>query len=93
MRVSRIDQDSAAPINPFQRLRDVHPICSKNNDVALGRLLFRASDGAWAKISDKFSQRLRTSGVGCDYGVTGVNQMAARSYPLRYGTYKTQFHD
>ena len=58
----------------------------KNNDVALGCLLLRPSDGAWTEISDKISQCLRTSGIGYDDGVTSRYQMTAKraSYVYRH---------
>jgi hypothetical protein len=55
MRVRRIDQNSATPIDTFQCFRHVHPMDSKNNDVALGRLLPGDRDGARTEISDKIS--------------------------------------
>jgi hypothetical protein len=56
MRVSRIDQNSATPIDTFQRFTHVHPMYSENNDVALGRLILGLRDGAGAEIVYKISQ-------------------------------------
>ncbi len=50
---------------------------SKDNDVALGRLLPGPCDSARTEISDKIGQRGRTSGIGCNYGVTGIYQVTA----------------
>ncbi len=91
MRVGRIDQNSATPIDAFQRFRHVHPRCSENNDVALGRLLPGPRDGAWTKISDEISQCLRTSGIGYNYGMTSGYQMAAERARYVTGTYKPTF--
>jgi len=77
MRVGRIDQNSATPIDTFQRFTHVHPMDSENNDVALGRLLPGPRDGAWTKISDKTSQCRRTAGIGYNYGVTSIYQVTA----------------
>jgi hypothetical protein len=68
-------------------------MCGKNDDVALGSLLFRSGDCARTEISDKISQRLRTSGIGYNYGVTSIYQMAAEGTRYVAGTYKPYFHD
>ena len=75
MRVCRIDQNSAAPIDTFQRFRHVHPMYSENNDIAFGCLLLRPCDGAWTEIGDKISQCLRTSGIGYNDGMTSGYQV------------------
>ena len=93
MRVSRIDQNSATPIDTFQRFTHVHPMYSENNDVALGRLLSSPRDGAWTKISDKMSQGLRTSGIGHNYSVTSVYQVMAERTSYIPGSYKSYLHD
>ena len=48
----------------------------ENDDVALGRLLLCPCAGAWAEVSDKLSQCLRTSGIGYHYCMTSDYQMA-----------------
>jgi len=68
---------SAAPIDTFQRLRHLDPICSENDDLTLGSLVFRAGDCVGTEISHKISPHLRTSGIGYDYGVTSCYQMTA----------------
>jgi hypothetical protein len=70
MRVSRIYQNPATPIDAFQRFTHFDPMYSENNDVALGCLFPSPGDGAWTKISDKMSQCLWTSGIGYNYGMT-----------------------
>jgi hypothetical protein len=65
---------------------------SENNDVALGRLLPAPCDGAWAQISDKISQGLRTSGIGDNDGMTSCDQMAAEGARYLSGTDKPYFH-
>jgi hypothetical protein len=87
MRVRRIDQNSATPIDTFQRFPHVHPMYSENNDVALGRLLPGPRDGARAEISGKTSQRRRPSGIGYNYGVTSICQMAAERACYATGAY------
>jgi hypothetical protein len=64
----------------------------ENNDVALGRLFPGPRDGAWAKIGDKINQCLWTSGIGHDYGMTRVYQMAAERAGYGTSTYKPYFH-
>jgi hypothetical protein len=86
--VSRIDHNSAMPIDTFQRFRNVHPMCSENNDVAFGRLLLGSRDGGWPKISDEISQCLRASGIGYNYGMTSGYQMAAERTRYVTSTYK-----
>jgi hypothetical protein len=93
MRVSRIDQNSAAPIDTFQRFRHVHPVYSENNDVAVGSLLLRPSDRLWTEISDKTSQCLRTSGIGYNCGMTSGYQMADERTCYGAGAYKTYSRD
>src|SRR5580658_7346203 len=93
MRVSRIDQNSATPIDAFQRFAHVHPMYSENNDVALGRLFLGPRDGAGTKISDKISQCLRTSGIRYNYGVTRVYQVTAKRACYVPGSQKTYFHN
>jgi hypothetical protein len=39
--------------------------------------LFGPRAGARTQFSDEFAQRFRASGVGCDYGMTCIYQMAA----------------
>jgi len=63
MRFRRVDQNSATPIDAFQRLTHFHAMYSENNDVALGCLFPGPSDGAGTKISDKMSQCRRTVGT------------------------------
>src|SRR5580692_9425403 len=70
MCVRRIDQDAASPINTLESVSYTDPMCGKNDDVALGSLLFHSGDGAWTKISDKISQCFRTSGIGYNYCMT-----------------------
>ena len=77
MRVSRIDQNSATPIDAFQRFAHFHPMYSENNHVALSRLLPGPRKGARTEISDEISQCLRTSGIGYNYGVARVYQVTA----------------
>jgi hypothetical protein len=60
MRVSRIDQNSAMPIDTFQRFRHFHPIRGENNDLTLGSQLFSAGDCARTQINDKISQFIST---------------------------------
>jgi hypothetical protein len=72
MRVSRIDQNSATPIDVFQRFAHFHPMYSENNDVALGRLFPGPCDGTCTEIGDEISQCLRTSGIRYNYRVTRV---------------------
>jgi hypothetical protein len=93
MRVRRIDQNSVTPIDTFQRFPHVHPMYSENNDVALGRLLPGPRDGARVEISDKTSQRRRPSGIGYNYGVTSIYQMAAERACYATGAYESYFHD
>jgi hypothetical protein len=93
VRVSRIDQDPATPIDTLQRLVHVHPMYSENNHVALGRLLLGPRDGARTEISDKISQRLRTSGIRYNYGVTSVYQVTAECACYVPGAQKTYFHN
>ena len=93
MCVGGVDQYAAPPINPFERSGDLHPIGHKNNDVALGCLLLRPRDGAWAEISDKTSQCFRTSGIGYDQSVTGCHQMTSKRASYRTGPYKSYFHN
>jgi hypothetical protein len=93
MCVRRIDQDAASPINALESVSHTDPMCGKNDDVALGSLLFRSGDCARTEISDKISQRLRTSGIGYNYGVTSIYQMAAEGTRYVAGTYKPYFHD
>jgi hypothetical protein len=69
---------------PFNASGTSNPLCSGNNDIALGCLFLRPGDGAWAEIGDKLSQCLRTSGVGYNHFVTGDDQMAP-VYPSRQG--------
>jgi hypothetical protein len=92
MRVRRIDQDSATPIYIFQRFTNVHPMYSENDDVALGRLLFRPGNRAWTEIGDKLGQCLRAPGIGYNYGMTSDYQMAAECSRNAAGTYKSYFH-
>jgi hypothetical protein len=66
---------------------------SENNDVAFGCLLLRPGHGTWTEISDKISQRLRASGIGYNYGVTSIYQMAAKRACYVPGTYKPYLHD
>ena len=84
MRVRRIDQNSATPIDAFQRFRHVHPMYSENNDVARGRLLPGPCDGARTMFSHKICQCLRTPGIRYKDGMTSGDQMAAES--ACYGT-------
>ena len=77
MRVSRIHQYSPTPISAFERLWHVHPLRGEYHDLALCRLLPGSGDGAGTEFRDKFTQRLRTSGVRYDYRAAGVYQMAA----------------
>jgi hypothetical protein len=93
MRVRRIDQNSAALIDTFQRFRHARPIYSENDDVALGRLLPGTCDGSWAKIGNKISQCLRPSGIGYDYGMTRDDQVATDRTRNFACTYKSYFHD
>jgi hypothetical protein len=93
MCVRRIDQDAASPINTFESVSYTDPMCRKNDDVALGSLLFRSGDGAWPKISDKISQCFRTSGIGHNYGMTSGDQVTAECPRYVAGTYKSYFHD
>src|SRR5580693_1111220 len=93
MRVRRVDQNAAAPVDTFQRFRHLYPMCSKNNDVTFGRLLFCAGDGAWTKAGDKISQCLRTSGIGYDDGVTSVDQVTTECACHVPGSNKSYFHD
>ena len=51
MRVRRIDQNSAMPIDTFQRFRPVHPTGGENNNIALRRLLLRPCAGGRTEIS------------------------------------------
>ena len=93
MRVRRIDQNSATPIDTFQRFRHTSPNYGKNNEVALGCLLLGPCDGAWTEISDKIGQCRRTPGIGYNYGMTSGYQMAAECTRYLAGTYKTYFHN
>jgi len=77
MNPSRCDQNSAAPIDTFQRFTHFHPMHSENNHVALGCLLPGPCDGTWTEIGDKISQCRRASGIGYNYGVTSLYQMEA----------------
>ena len=72
MRVRRIDQNSATPIDAFQGFRHLYSMRSENDDVALGRLLPGPCDGARTEFGDKISQCRRTPGIGYYYGVTRV---------------------
>ena len=89
MCVRRIDQNSATPIDTFQRFTHLHPMYRENNEVALGRLFLAPRDGAGAEIGDEISQCRRTSGIGYNYGVTSVYQMAAERAGYSTGTYKS----
>src|SRR5215469_7718607 len=93
MCVCRIDQNSATPIDTFQRFRNVHPMYSENDDVALGRLLPGPCDGAWAEIGDEISQCRRTSGTRYNYGVTSVHQVTGKRACYVPSSYKTDFHN
>jgi hypothetical protein len=93
MRVRRIDQNSAVPVDAFQRFRHVHPMCSENNNVAVSRLLLGPRDGAWTKIRDKIGQCLWTSGIGYNYCMTSGYQMAAECTRHGAGAYKSYFHN
>ena len=93
MRVRRVNQNSAAPIDSFQRCRYIHSMGSENNDVAFGRLLLRPGDGAWTEIGDKICQCLRTSGVGHNDVVPSVYQMTAECASDIPRSYKSYFHD
>jgi hypothetical protein len=77
VRVSRIDQDPATPIDTFQHFRHFHPMDSENNGVALGRLFHGPRDGARTEISDKISQCVWTSGIGHNYSMTSGYQVTA----------------
>ena len=55
MRVRRVDQNSAMPIDALQRFRHFHPIRRENNDVGIGRLLSGPCDGTRSKIGDKIA--------------------------------------
>jgi hypothetical protein len=65
----------------------------ENNDVALGCLLLRPSDRVWAKIGDKLSQCLRTSGIGYNHCMTSGYQMAAKRTCNDTCAYKPYSHD
>src|SRR5580658_10793165 len=93
MCVRSIDQDAVSPINALECVDYSDPMRGKNDDVALGCLLLRAGDRAWTEISDKISQRLRTSGIGYDDGVTSVDQVTAESTCYFTSAYKPYFHD
>src|SRR5580704_1043224 len=93
MRVRRIDQDAASPINTLESVSYSDPMRGKKDDVALGCLLLRAGDGAWTETSDKISQCLRTSGIGYNDGVTSVDQVTTESPRYFTSTYKPHFHD
>ena len=53
MCVRRIDQNSATPIDTFQRFIHVQPFSSQNNNFTFGGLLFRAGNCVGTEISDK----------------------------------------
>jgi hypothetical protein len=55
--------------------------------------LFGPRAGARAQFSDEFAQRLRASGVGYDYGMTRIYQMAADCARYVAGAYKSYFHN
>jgi hypothetical protein len=78
---------------PFNASGAFTQCVTRNNEVALGRLLFDSRDGARAKLGDKISQCLRTSGIGYDYGMTSVYQMAAERTGYVAGTDKSYFLD
>jgi hypothetical protein len=65
----------------------------ENNDVALGRLLPGPCDGARTEIGDEIGQCRRTPGIGYNYGVTSVYQMAANRTRYVTSTYKPYFYD
>src|SRR5580698_6238028 len=92
VRVSCIDQNSATPIDTFERFTYVHPMYSENNDVAPGRLLPGPRDGARTEIGNKNSQRLRTSGIGYNYGMTSGYQVTTKRAGYGTGAYKPYFH-
>jgi hypothetical protein len=66
---------------------------SEYSDVALGRLLPGPRDGAWTEVGNKLSQRLWTSRIGYNNGMTSGYQMAAERTRYLTGTYKPYFHD
>jgi hypothetical protein len=72
---------------------NVYPFRSENNDFALRCLFFGPRGGIWTKIGHEITQRLRASGVGYDYGMTGVYQMAAERASYVTRTYKSYFHN
>ena len=84
MRVRRVDQDAASPINPLESIRHTDPSRGKNDDIAFGCLLLRPCDGAWAEIGDKIGQCGRTSGIR--YNLWCVQRLSsdARTCLLRY---------
>ena len=93
MRVRRIDQNPATPIDTFQCFMHVHPMDSENNGVALDRLLPGTCDGAGAEIGDEISQCLRTSGIGHNYSVTSVYQVMTERTSYIPGAYESYFHN
>src|SRR5580693_8743483 len=92
MCVRSIDQDAASPINVLESVSYSAPMYGENDDVALGCLLLRAGNGAWTEISDKISQRLRTSGIRYNDAVTSVDQVTAERTCYVPRAYKSYFH-
>src|ERR1700734_1010932 len=93
MCVRSIDQDAASPVNALESVSSSAPMYGENNYIALCCLLLRAGDGAWTEISNKFSQCLRTSGIGYNDGVTSVDQVTTESTSYFTSTYEPYFHD
>jgi hypothetical protein len=88
-----IDQDTVLPVNTLEGISYLNPKRGKNDDIALGSLLFRSGNCALTEICDKISQRIRTSGIRYDYSVTSGWQMMAESSGYVAGAYKSYFHD
>jgi hypothetical protein len=74
------------------KLLVLDPICSENDDLALGSLVFRTGDCVGTEISHKISQRLRAFGIGYEHGVTSCYQMTAKRVCYGTGAYKSYFH-
>lgn len=84
MSVCGIDQNSAAPIDTFQRIGHVHPICSENNHVAFSCLLLCPCTGVRAKIGDKIRKCLWPSGIGYDDANDRQSGNDVQAYALLY---------